>query len=153
MNQSSRLVRVVLCSLLLCSLIWGTAGCAGLTLLAEYAAIASTINSLVHHDDNGGTTYELSGYVYADTMDGRLAIQALPEAPSTGSFAPVQNATVSIDTSPARTQKTNAQGYFHWTGIPDTRLIMTVTVPGGAPVQFDVILNTSPGSITPRTES
>ena len=132
------------------AVILALAGCGALTLLAEYVAVASTVHTLFH-DDSGEPGYELSGYVYIDKTDNQVAIQATALPPSGGSFAPFADATVSIDTTPPRTQKTNAQGYFHWTGIPDTRLILTVQIPDANPVQFDVVLTN--GSITPHNGS
>ncbi|NLO73589.1 MAG: hypothetical protein GX100_05680 [candidate division WS1 bacterium] len=132
-------------------LVLALAGCSALTLLASYAAAASTIKSLLDDDDPQNPTYELSGYVYIDHTNNQIAIQATPTAPPEGSFVPFADATVSIDTTPPRTQKTNNQGYFRWTGIPDTRVVLTVLIPDAEAVQFDVKLDS--GFIEPRAEN
>jgi hypothetical protein len=130
------------------ALVLALAGCSALTLLASYAAVASTIKSLIDDNDPQNPTYELSGYVYIDNTNNQVAIQATPVAPPEGSFVPFADATVSIDTTPPRTQKTNSQGYFRWTGIPDTRVVLTVLISNAESVQFDVKLDG--GSIEPR---
>lgn len=121
------------------------AGCSAVMLLLEYWAISSTINSIFDDDDD---TYTLSGYVYIDKLNSKIAIQEKAEPPSEpGTWEPYSAGRVSIDTDPVRSTYTNAQGYFSFTGISDTRVILTVEILGADPVQFDVRLDS--GTITP----
>ena len=122
-------------------------GCSALMLLLEYLAVASTIKS-AFNDDGDNPGYELSGYVYIDHTNNKIGIEAEPTPPSDpGTWELYSGAVVRIDTDPVKSTVTNGAGYFHFEGISDTRVILTVEIPGAEAVQFDVEL--SSGDITP----
>lgn len=127
-------------------LVVGLAGCAGMVLLAKYIGAVSTISSFYDDltDDHG---YTLSGYVYLDPVDNTIAIRSTAALPGSN-YQIYPDALVSIDSDPPRSKRTTKAGYFRFTAIQDTRVVLTVEDPDGRPVQFDVRLDS--GQIDPR---
>lgn len=138
--MKSSLSRLQLASALLVMVALVVSGCSGMLLLARYIGAASTIYSLF--DDDGDPGYQLLGFVYIDRTDNRIAISGDMTPPaSPGDWESYSGTTVIIDTTPPRTDTTDQIGYFSFSGIPDSRLILTVEAPDGMLVRFNVRLN------------
>jgi len=135
--------RLELALVLLTSVALLVSGCSGMLALLAYAAAASEIASIF---DNSGDnpSYTLFGTVYVDRVDNRIAIsgdQTHPAPP--GNWEAYPHAIVAIDTTPPRSTTTNDAGYFIFSNIPDTRLVLTVLDPNESLVSFNVRLDAS----------
>ena len=118
-------------------------GCSGILALVAYAAVASEIKS-IFEDDGDNPGYTLFGTVYVDRVGNRIAISGDPPPPTTpGNWETYPHATVAIDTTPPRSTTTNDAGYFIFSHIPDSRIVLTVRAPDGSLVSFNVRLDAS----------
>ena len=126
-------------------------GCAGLLVLAGYAAAASTIMSVIDHFNPDVPSYKLIGWVYIDRAANKIAVQGNGILPEGGNYEPYGGADVSVDTAPPRSTTTNDVGYFEFTGIPQTETthILTILTPDGGKVQFIVTVHGGNASIVP----
>ena len=145
MNSSGKQLETGLITVVVAALL--VSGCSGLLLLAQYMAVASTIDSIFGGDDD--PCYTLAGVVYIDRGDNKIGISNSTTPPSSsGDWEFYPEAKVTIDTTPVRTTTTNVVGYFIFDKIcNDTRVVLSVEAPDGKLVKFDVRLNT--GTITP----
>jgi hypothetical protein len=120
------------------------AGCGSALTLLKWAAAASTIKSLLDEINPDEPTWTLSGFVYIDQTAHKVVVRATGTLPGGGNYEVYPNAPCSLDTSPPKTTRTDATGFFRFTGIPqaETVHILTIETPDGGRVQFTVRLDT-----------
>ncbi len=145
---------LLLAGLLLSALVFA-GGCAGLALLASYAAAASTIKSVVDYFDPDEPTYKLYGWVYIDRDANKIAVRGDGTLPGGGSYQPYTEAEVRVDTAPPRSTKTDTVGYFEFRGIPeaDKSHVLTIVTPDDGRVQFVVTVTGGVATIIPLANS
>lgn len=120
------------------------AGCGSALTLLKWVAAASTIKSLLDQLNPEEPTWTLSGFVYIDRTAHKVVVRATGTLPDRGNYEVYADAPCTLDTSPPKTTRTDATGFFRFTGIPEAETvhILTIEAPDGGQVQFVVRLDT-----------